>query len=180
MNTHWNTVWSNRQSLGTFPVFMTTHINQSIEKVIQKVFSVDWLLQKVGRRKKSEKVALTGIRTPDLCNVKFDVELELPRYAEEEKRESALWCLLLHTVSQSVFIRQFPFSAATDLWPDVYKLLHLTAWIFTPRGCIFYRRFFNGFHSWKWDRRNKNVFSKMAPALNGHRTHKKWWERSRL
>ena len=78
---------------------MTTHFNQSI-KLFKKIFSIDWPLQKVGRRKKSEKIALIGIRTPDLENV----ESELAQYAElqhtldtqsnhtvAENREGALW-----------------------------------------------------------------------------------------
>ena len=95
MKTHWNTVWSNRQSKGAFPLFlnsvvwlwqfrvsryrvrtpvkatfydvtpMTTHTDQSI-KLFKKIFSIDWPLQKVERRKKSEKIILTGIRTPGL------------------------------------------------------------------------------------------------------------------
>ena len=44
---------------------MTTHVNQSM-KVIQKIFSIDWPLQKVERRKKSEKKILNEIWTPDL------------------------------------------------------------------------------------------------------------------
>ena len=51
-----------------------THINQSINqsiKVFKKIFSIDWPLQKVERRKKTEKIGLTEIRTPYLekCGV---------------------------------------------------------------------------------------------------------------
>ena len=70
---------------------MTTHINQSIDKVNQKTFSIDWPLQKVGRRIKSEKKILTGIRTPDLetwsfqpigtpCAVPVPVPHQIPRF----------------------------------------------------------------------------------------------------
>ena len=39
---------------------MTTHTNQSIDKVIQKIFSIDWPWQKVGKRKKAKKLSWLG------------------------------------------------------------------------------------------------------------------------
>ena len=63
-------------------------INQSIT-LFKNIFH--GLAVAESKRKKSEKKISTGIRTPDLENVEFDVELELPHHAVEEKRESALW-----------------------------------------------------------------------------------------
>ena len=42
-----------------------------MDKVIQKIFSINWPLQKVGRREKSEKIALTGIPNPKPGNVEL-------------------------------------------------------------------------------------------------------------
>ena len=55
-----------RQLFGMWFQWQLILINQSIDKVIHKIFSIDWPLQKVGRREKSGKKILTGIRTPDL------------------------------------------------------------------------------------------------------------------
>ena len=46
---------------------------------------------------------MTGIRTPDLENVEFEVELELAQYAVEENRESAVWLpIASHSVPMGV------------------------------------------------------------------------------
>ena len=99
MHTHWNTMYcgsfsstSNSmcfQVRGSNPSQVNflwcgsndksyKSINQSIDKVIQKIFSIDWPWQKVGRRKKSQKLILTGVLNPRPGNV----ELELPQYTE--------------------------------------------------------------------------------------------------
>ena len=99
MNAHWNTVWSNRpssisnspfpglgfksQSRQLFTMWLQWQlisINQSI-KLFKQIFSIDWSLQKVGRRKKTEKNALTGDSNPRPGNVEFEMELELPQCA---------------------------------------------------------------------------------------------------
>ena len=91
---------------------MTTHINQSI-KFFKQIFSIDRPLQKVGRRKKTEKNALTGVRTPDLetWNLKWNWNCHSVQTTLWKKTGKAPYdCPLLHTVSQWVFIRQLALS----------------------------------------------------------------------
>ena len=59
-------------------------INQSI-KLFRKIFSIDWPLRKFGRRKKSEKIATTGIRTPDLETENWNCHGTRSNHAVEEK-----------------------------------------------------------------------------------------------
>ena len=67
---------------------------------------IDWLIWVV-IGVTSQKIALTGIRTPDLENVEFEVELELPQHAGEEKRESALWWpIASHSVAVGVCLNR--------------------------------------------------------------------------
>ena len=119
---------------------------QSMKNIFWKTFSIDWYeLSLESHHKKwswlgfepqtwKRGIALTGIRTPDLetwnCldwdsnprpgNMEFAVELELAHHAVEEKRESALWSLLFHTVIQWVFIRQLALSASRSSCPEMY------------------------------------------------------------
>ena len=60
-------VWGSNLSQGNF-LWCDSNDNsyESIDKIIQKIFSTDRPLQKVKRRKKAEKIILTEIRTPDL------------------------------------------------------------------------------------------------------------------
>ena len=85
-------VWGSNPSQGSF-LWCDSNDNsyQSIDKVIQKIFSFDWPWQKVGRREKKAKNCLGWDSNPRLGNVEFTVELELPQHVSEEKRESALW-----------------------------------------------------------------------------------------
>ena len=104
---------------------MTTCINQSM-RLFKKYSSLIGRCRKLREGKKSgKKLPWLGFETPDLESVEFEVELELPHQAElqhtldrqanhrvEADRESALWCLLLHTVFQWVFIRQLTLFAS--------------------------------------------------------------------
>ena len=95
---------------------------QSIDKVLKKIFSIDWPLQKVKRRKKSEKIALTGIRTLDLETWNLKWNWNCHRTLWRKTGKAPYDCLLLDTVFQWVFIRQLAFSASRESWPKVYAL----------------------------------------------------------
>ena len=99
MNTHWNTVSSKRPSStsnSTFPglgfesqsrQFLWCESDdksyQSIDKFIQTNI-LHWLtVAESWEKEKNRKIALTGIRTPDLENVEF--EKELVQYAELQR-----------------------------------------------------------------------------------------------
>ena len=154
MNTHWNTMSSNRNhtalslfsstahcgsssstSNSTFPglgfesqsrqlfvmwlQWQLIPINQSI-KLFNKYSPLIDRCKKLGEGKKAKKNDLDWDLNPRPGKLDFDVELKLPQFAVEEKRESAYNCLLLRTVLQWVLIRQPPFSIFTCLLLNYY------------------------------------------------------------
>ena len=155
MNTHWNTVWSNGESQGAFPVpstawfdrvssvccnsaycasssstfsrsgvripvkaifcdvtpMTTTHINQSI-KLFKKYSPLIDRCRKLGEGKKSKKLILTGIRTPDLETWNLQWNWNCHSTLKRKTGKAPVDCPLLHTVFQWVFIRHRAFSAS--------------------------------------------------------------------
>ena len=83
---------------------------------------IDWLIW-VAFGVIAQKVALTGIRTPDLetwnlmwnCHRTCSTRSQTMLYRETGK--APYDCLLLHTVFQLGFIRQLPLSASRQSWP---------------------------------------------------------------
>ena len=83
-------VWGSNPSQGNILWYVSNDNSyQSIGEVVQKIFSIDWPLQKVGRRKKKRKNCLDWDSNPRPGNVESAVELELSQHAVEGKRESA-------------------------------------------------------------------------------------------
>ena len=151
INTHWNTVWSNGQSWGVFPVSFTAWFDCVLSVCCNSAYCASssstfpglgfepqsrrffrfffffqlsatvnqWriffeqlyrLINMSCHSSHITKKCLDWDSNPRPGNVECQVELELPQNAVEEKRESALWFLALHTVFQWEFIRQLPLS----------------------------------------------------------------------
>ena len=107
MNTHWNAVLSNRQSLNAFPLFLHSVVwpgpgfqvwgsNPSQDLFFAFFLAPNFLQRSINGEYfsnnffnwligvvigvTSQKVASTGVRTPDLENVEFELELKQPQH----------------------------------------------------------------------------------------------------
>ena len=112
----------------------TTHINQSI-KLFRQIFSIDWPLQKVGRRKKRKNELDWGFKpqtwkrgiwkgtgTATVCLIAALARHTQSNHAVEDNRETALMIAYCFTqCCKGCSIRQLAFSASTDLWPEEFE-----------------------------------------------------------
>ena len=140
MNTHWNTVssngdhralslyfqiprvqvWSSNPSQNHFFRFFS--FSQFSATVNQWRIFFEQLYRSMDMSchwSHITKDCLDWDSNPRPGNVEFAVELELAQHAIEEKRESALCCLLFHAVFQAVFIWQLPLCSSREWCPEV-------------------------------------------------------------